>query len=197
MKTFLTKDLNDNQARKLMSGSIAPRPIALISTLQENDKVNVAPFSWFNMVSGTPPILSVSVRYDSEIQKDTSLNILRNKEFVVHIISEDYLEKANKTAVSLSRTESELEFADLTQVKSTMIKTPGIKEAKVRMECKLVKHVELESTDLIIGEVVTFHIDENVYDNGKIDFVALNPVLRLPGQRYSLIGKIIEVNDKK
>lgn len=195
MITLHTKDLKDNEARKLLSGSVAPRPIAFITTLQDNGKVNAAPFSWFNMVSGTPPLVSVSIRYDSETQKDTSRNIIKNKEFVVHIISEDYLEKANATSISLSRLESELEYVGLTEVKSTSIKTPGIKEAKVRFECEYVTHIELESTDLIIGKIVTFHIDDTVYMDGKINIKALNPVLRLPGKRYSLVGKIIEIKD--
>ena len=192
MITLHTKDLQENASRKLLSGSILPRPIALISTLQENGKVNVAPFSWFNIVNGEPPMISVSVRYDTEKQKDTSRNIMRNKEFVVHIISEDYLEKANKTSISLSPYESELEFANLTRVDSSSIKTPGIMESKVRLECQLETYVSLEKADLIIGKVITFHIDEEIYDNGKIDLLKLNPVSRLSGKRYSLVGKIIE-----
>lgn len=194
MITLHTKDLKGNETRKLLSGSILPRPIALISTLQENKKVNMAPFSYFNIVSGTPPLISVSVRYDTANQKDTSRNIFREKEFVLHIISRDFLEKANMTSTSLSSEESEVEYAGLTEVDSTSIETPGIKEAKVRFECKYVKHVELDSTDLIIGKVKTFHIDESVYDNGKIKLEELNPVSRLSGKRYGLIGEIIKMD---
>lgn len=195
MITLQTKDLDGNATRKLLSGSILPRPIALISTLQENKKVNVAPFSYFNIVSGEPPMISVSVRYDTDIQKDTSRNILRNKEFVVHIISEDYLMKADKTSTSLGRDESELEYAGLTEVQSTTISTPGIKESKVRLECELVTHVPFDKTDLIIGKVLTFHIADEIYQDGKIDLLKLNPVSRLSGKRYNLVGEIITVKD--
>lgn len=194
MITLHSKNIGGAANRKLLSGSVIPRPIALISTLQENGKVNMAPFSWFNMISGNPPMVSVSVRYDTDIQKDTSRNIIREKEFVVHIISVDFLEKANKTSVSLSREESEVEYANLTLIDSSSIKTPGIKEAKVRLECELVTHLELDSTDLIIGKVKTFQIDEEIYDNGKILLEKLNPVSRLSGKRYGLIGDIIETN---
>lgn len=195
MITLFTKDLSGNEARKLLSGSILPRPIALVSTTQENNLVNVAPFSWFNMVNASPPMISISVRYDTDNQKDTSRNIMRNKEFVVHIISEDFLEKANKTAVSLSPFESELTYADLMEVESSIISTKGIKEAKVRLECVLETTLHLEQADLIIGRVVAFHFDEEVYLNGKIDFKKLNPVSRLSGKRYGLIGKVIEIDE--
>lgn len=194
MITLHTKDLKEGASRKLLSGSIVPRPIALISTLQENKKVNMAPFSWFNMVSGEPPMISVSVRYDTDRQKDTSRNIIREKEFVVHIISHDFLEKANKTSTSLGRDESEVEYANLTIVDSSSIKTPGIKEAKVRFECEYVQHLELESSDLIIGRVKTFHLNEEVYENGKINLEKLSPVSRLSGKRYGLIGEIIKMD---
>lgn len=188
-----SKDLSNTENKKLLSGSIAPRPIALISSLQVNNKINVAPFSYFNIVSGEPPMISVSVRFDNETQKDTSLNIFRNKEFVVHIISLDYLEKANLTSISLGRDKSELEFANLTSIPSISIKTPGIKEAKVRFECEYVDHMHFEKTDLIIGRVITFHIDDDVYDEGKIKLDKLLPVSRLSGARYGLIGDIIKL----
>ena len=197
MITLHVKDITSQESRKLLSGSILPRPIALISTLQDNNKINVAPFSYFTIVSAEPPMISVSVRYDTDTQKDTSRNILRNKEFVVHIISPNYLEQANETSASLSREESELELAGLTAVESTSIKTPGILEAKVRFECEYVTHVPFEKNDLIIGRVKTFHIDEQIYDNGKILIEELNPVSRLSGARYGLIGDIISLETKK
>lgn len=197
MITIHAKNQTERENKKLLSGTILPRPIALVSTTQENGKINMAPFSYFNIVSAMPPMVSISVRYDEDIQKDTSRNILRTKEFVVHIISPDYMEKANETAINLSADESEVEYAGLTPVKSTSIKTMGISESKVRLECKYVTHVAFDKTDLIIGEVVTFHIDESIYDQGKIKVEALNPVSRLSGSRFSLIGDIIAMERPK
>ena len=188
---YLSASEVEKENYKLLSGAISPRPIALITTLQENKEVNAAPFSYFNVVSAKPPLLSVSVRYDTEQQKDTSRNIFREKEFVVHIISEDYLEKAHKTSITLSNKESELTYARLHTIPSKDIKTPGIKESKIRLECVYETHIHFETTDLIIGRVVGYHIDEEVFDNGKIDFVKLNPVSRLPGSNYGLLGEII------
>lgn len=197
MITLDSSVLTEKENAKLLSGSILPRPIALVSTLQENQKINMAPFSYFNIVSANPPMISISVRRDQEVQKDTSRNIIRNKEFVVHIISPEFLEQANKTATILGRDESEVEYANLTPVKSEQIATPGIAESKVRMECEYVTHVEFEHTDLIIGTVKMYHVDEQVYDQGKIKLDVLNPVSRLSGSRYSLVGTIIPMDKPK
>lgn len=189
-----SKDLSPSQTRKLLSGSVVPRPIALITSLQVNGKINMAPFSWFNIVSGSPPLLSVSIRYDDDKQKDTSRNILREKEFVVHIISHDFLEKADRTSISLGANESELDYAHFEPIKSSLIKTPGVKEAKIRMECQYINHLNLGSSDLIIGKVVSFHIDDRIYLDGKISFEELKPVARLSGKRYGLINEIISID---
>ncbi len=190
---FLTASEVEKENYKLLSGSITPRPIAFITTLQENNKVNAAPFSYFNIVSAKPPLISVSVRYDTDKQKDTSRNILRDKEFVVHIISEDIMVKANKTSKSLSESESELEYAGLNTVDSKLIKTPGIKEAKIRMECIYETHIHFDTTDLIIGRVIGYHIDEDIFYDGKINFEKLRPVSRLPGSNYGLLGKKVHI----
>ena len=189
-----SKDLSPSQTRKLLSGSVVPRPIALITSLQANGKTNMAPFSWFNIVSGSPPLLSVSIRYDDDKQKDTSRNILREKEFVVHIISYDFLEKADKTSINLGPNESELNYAHFELIESSLIKTPGVKEAKIRMECQYIHHLNLGSSDLIIGKVVSFHIDNRIYLDGKISFEELKPVARLSGKRYGLINEIISID---
>lgn len=190
---FLKASEVEKENYKLLSGSILPRPIAWITTLQENGKVNVAPFSYFNIVSAKPALLSVSIRYDSDKQKDTSRNIFRNKEFVVHIISEEYMKQANMTSKSMDETESELDYASLNAVTSTMVKTPGLKESKIRLECVYENHLSFDTTDLIIGRVVGFHIDDDVFDKGKIIVEKLRPVARLSGSRYSLLGEIIKV----
>lgn len=162
MKFLCVSDV-EKENYKILSGSILPRPIAWITTVQENGKVNAAPFSYFNIVSAQPPLLSVSVRYDTDDQKDTSRNIFREKEFVVHIISEDAMMKANKTSKSMGKNESELSYAGLESVESVNVNTPGLKIAKVRLECVYETHMKFETTDLIIGRVVGYHIDDEVF----------------------------------
>jgi len=194
---FLSVSDVEKENYKILSGSILPRPIAWITTIQENGKVNAAPFSYFNIVSAQPPLLSVSVRYDGDNQKDTSRNIFREKEFVVHIISEDAMMKANKTSKPMDKNESELAYAGLESVESVNVKTPGLKIAKVRLECVYETHMKFETTDLIIGRVVGYHVDDEVFDNGKIRLDKLKPVSRLSGSRYGLVGDIIHVPKEK
>jgi flavin reductase (DIM6/NTAB) family NADH-FMN oxidoreductase RutF len=197
MMQFISVSEVEKENYKILSGSILPRPIALVSTLQENGKVNLAPFSYFNIVSSSPPLLSVSVRYDTSKQKDTSRNIFREKEFVVHIISEEFLEKANKTSISLSEEESELDYAGFHPAKSKHLRVPGISQARIRLECVYEQHLSFETTDLIIGRVVGYWIDEDIFMDGKINLEKLKPVSRLSGSRYGLLGDIVPLAKEK
>lgn len=198
---MITIDPKTNTERdnyKLLIGSIIPRPIAFVTTMNDSQIVNAAPFSYFNIVTANPPMISLSVqRKENDILKDTTRNILANQEFVVHMVDEDNVEEVNKTAANLPSDESELDHTNFTQVKSTKVAVPGIKEAKVRMECVLEQVIPLggmdnNGTDLIIGRVVAFHIDDNIYYDGKIDPEKLAPTSRLAGQSYATLGTIFE-----
>ena len=187
---------------KLLIGSIIPRPIAFVTSLGKSGTLNGAPFSYFNIVSSNPPMISLAIQRNGGKQKDTARNILETKEFVVHIVDQDNVEKVNETAASLPPDQSEIERAQLTPVQSTQISVPGIKEAKVRFECTLEHSVELggeDSTgcDLLIGKVVQFHIDDCLHENGRINPLALGAVSRLAGQSYAKIGEIFELERPK
>jgi flavin reductase (DIM6/NTAB) family NADH-FMN oxidoreductase RutF len=164
MISMLSIDPSTNSERenyKLLIGSIIPRPIAFVTTQSRDGILNGAPFSYFNIVSSNPPMISVSIQRKEGIQKDTTRNILDTKEFVVHIVDESNVEKDNQTAATLPPEQSEIELANLTPINSTKISIPGIKEAKVRMECKLEHSIELgggesPGCDLIIGKIVQF-----------------------------------------
>ncbi len=135
---MLSIDPSTNTERenyKFLIGSIIPRPIAFVTTLSEDGILNGAPFSYFNIVSSNPPMISLSIQRSEGRQKDSARNIIKNKEFVVHIVDEQNVEKINKTAANLPPSQSEIQFAELTPVESVKISVPGVKEAKVRMEC--------------------------------------------------------------
>ena len=193
---------SERENYKLLIGSIIPRPIAFITSVSKDGTLNGAPFSYFNIVSSNPPMISVAIQRNGGKQKDTARNILDSKEFVVHIVDQENVEKINETAASLPPNQSEIELAKLTPVKSTKITIPGIKEAKVRFECTLEHYVELGGNDspgcdLIIGRVVQFHIDDTIYENGRINPDALGAVSRLAGQSYARIGEIFELERPK
>ncbi len=183
--------------KKILNGTIIPRPIAFITTSFDNKVINGAPFSYFNIASSDPPLVMFSVNRVNKKTKDTALNILESEEFVIHIVDGDNLEKINKTSESLPHKESEISKYELTLVKSTKVKVPGIKESKVRLECVLEKYIELPNTDLFVGRVVYYHLDENVYIDSKIDFEKLDVVSRLSGSKYSKLGEVIEMERRK
>ncbi|MGV3465899.1 MAG: flavin reductase family protein [Heyndrickxia sp.] len=187
---------------KLLIGSIIPRPIAFVTSITENGTVNGAPFSYFNIVSSNPPMISLSIQRSGGKQKDTARNIMESKEFVVHIVDEQNVEKVNQTAATLPPNISEIEIAGLTLVDSKKIKVPGVKESKVRMECTLEYSLELGENgtvgcDLLIGKIVQFHIDEEIYEKGKINPNGLAAVSRLAGINYAKIGEIFSIERPK
>jgi len=194
--------LSERENYKFLIGSIIPRPIAFVTTKSKEGVLNGAPFSYFNIVTSNPPMISLSIQRSSGRQKDTARNILESKEFVVHIVDEQNVEKINKTAASLLPDESEIDLANLTPVESSKISVPGVQEAKIRMECSLEHSLVLGGTDtpgcdLIIGKIVQFHIESNIYENGRIDPRGLAAVSRLAGNYYAKIGEIFEIERAK
>lgn len=183
---------------KLLIGSIVPRPIAFVTSVGPDGTINGAPFSYFNIVSSNPPMISVSIQRKNGVPKDTSRNILQSKEFVVHIVDEQNVNKINETAAALPPNESEITKANLTLVDSEAISVPGIREAKVRFECTLEHTLELggveqPGVDFIIGKIVRYHIDEAIYENGKINLENLAAVSRLAGDNYAKIGEVFSI----
>lgn len=195
------KQNSERDNYKLLTGTIIPRPIAFVITESEDGIVNGAPFSYFNIVSSNPPMVSLAIQRPNGHLKDTARNIYNNRQFVVHIVDMENVGKVNETAASLPATESEIELANLTLIQSENVSVPGVKEAKVRMECSLVQAIPLggenPGSDLFIGEVVRFHVDEAIYKDGRIDPRGLNAVCRLAGSNYAEIGNIFSIERPK
>ena len=194
--------MSEREIYKFLIGSIIPRPIAFVTTISKEGNLNGAPFSYFNIVSSNPPMISLSIQRSAGKQKDTARNIIEAKQFVVHIVDEQNVEKINQTAASLPSNQSEIELANLTPIESVKISVPGVKEAKIRIECTLEHSLELGGSDspgcdLIIGKVVQFHIEQDIYKNGRINPNGLAAVSRLAGNDYAKIGEIFEVKRPK
>mgnify|MGYP001084200097 CR=1 FL=1 len=175
---------------KLLIGSVIPRPIAFVSTLNKTNTLNAAPFSYYNIVSSNPPMIMISVGKRDGKLKDTAENILRNESFVVHATTEGILEKVNQTSANLAANISEVDWVNLTKIESEKITTPGIKEALVRFECTLYQHVALPNSDMFIGKIEMMHFADSIYENGKINPDQLKPVARLAGNDYTTLGTI-------
>jgi flavin reductase (DIM6/NTAB) family NADH-FMN oxidoreductase RutF len=157
--------LTEYQRYKLMASLIVPRPIALVTTLGPTGVVNAAPFSMFNMLGEEPPIVMISVnRLDDGSQKDTARNIVRTREFVVHLTDEAMAEEMHRCGDRLSPEESELERVGLHARASKAVAPPCIAEAPVAFECALWETLETTSRQIFIGRVLWLHAREGLVD---------------------------------
>ncbi|MFY2153159.1 flavin reductase family protein [Mammaliicoccus sciuri] len=193
MKEIRPEVLSQKENYKLLIGSIIPRPIALVTTESDDNVLNIAPFSFFNVVSSDPPILSIAVQRVNGEMKDTARNIIQNKEAVVHIVDTDNVRDVNQTAAMLSHEESELERTNFETVDSVEVSVKGLKQSKVRFEAVLYEDIVIEKdgqpiSDLLLLEVKYYHFDERIYNDGYINKEELNAVSRLAGNDYAEIG---------
>lgn len=193
MKEIRPEVLSQKENYKLLIGSIIPRPIALVTTESDDNVLNIAPFSFFNVVSSDPPILSIAVQRVNGEMKDTARKIIQNKEAVVHIVDTDNVRDANQTAAMLSHEESELERTNFETVDSVEVSVKGLKQSKVRFEAVLYDDIVIEKdgqpiSDLLLLEVKYYHFDERIYDDGYINKEELKAVSRLAGNDYAEIG---------
>ncbi len=179
---------------KLLIGSVVPRPIAFVTSINAEGVVNAAPFSFYNIVNDNPPMVMFSCgrRADGTL-KDTARNILANQEFVVHVTDEDNIEAINHASINAPESVSELELAGLTAVPGSTVAVPRVQECPVAMECRLEQHVPLGHFDLFIGEVLSFYVRDDLIHNGRIDIGKLKPVSRLAGSSYGAIGRIFDL----
>ncbi|MEE9257464.1 MAG: flavin reductase family protein [bacterium] len=180
--------LDRRQIYRLLVGSVVPRPIAWVSTIDKAGNANLAPFSFFTCVSHDPPMLSISVGTRERVQKDTTRNILETQGYVIHVVVNGMEEQMNVCAGNFPPEVSEFDEAGLEAIPSDLVPAPRIAAAPVAMECvfrNLITSGTKELTHLVIGEVIRWHIREDVMVEDKyIDPVALQPVGRLAGNHY-------------
>lgn len=189
-KVSFNTDGDFKQNYKFMIGSIVPRPIAIISTRNEDGSANVAPFSFFNGICSSPMLVSfcpVKKPLTGD-KKDTLLNIEREGECVISIPTVSMAQAVNDCATELAPGESEFEFSGLTPCPSELVKAPGVKESPINFECKLVKVLEFGDKPgagaIVICEVIKIHIEESLLENGRINTDKLDPVGRGAGSDW-------------
>lgn len=191
MKSFDTSgEFADNY--KFLIGSILPRPIAWVSTLNKDGSNNLAPFSFFTGVSAKPMIIAFCplIRSSTGEKKDTVINIERTKEFVVNFCPEDLVDQINTTSSETPYGEDEFKLAGLTPIDSLTVKARRVKESPIHFECKLRDILSYGDApgagSLITGEVVKVHIDERLYDSGRISTDEFKPIGRGAGSDWIL-----------
>jgi flavin reductase (DIM6/NTAB) family NADH-FMN oxidoreductase RutF len=154
-------------AYKLLVGLVAPRPIALITSMDENGLLNAAPFSAYNYLCTDPPIIGVGVtnRTDQQfVPKDTARNIRRTGEFVVNVVTEDIAEKMNLCATDFPEEMSEVELAGFTTAPSQKVKPPRLAEAHAALECQEYTTMEIGRSRIILGRVVAVYVEDKYVD---------------------------------
>ena len=157
--------LTEYQRYKLMASQIVPRPIALVTTLGQNGVVNAAPFSMFNMLGEEPPIVMISInRLQDGALKDTAANIVRTREFVVHLSDEAMAEQMHRCGDRLPPDVSELAAVGLTTLPSSAVQPPRIAQAPVAFECTLWETLETASRQIFIGQVRWLHARDDLID---------------------------------
>ena len=188
-------EIGKREAYNLFTSVIVPRPIAWVTTLNEDGSTNAAPFSFFMGVTISPPRLAISVSSKRGEPKDSARNIIRTKEFVVNLVTKSNVIAMNITAGEFEYGIDEIEQAGLSTGESEKISTPYIKESPVNMECRLEKIVEIgePANYLIIGEVVLFHIDEAIYSKGVVNPHKLQSVGRMGNPLYSNVNDIFKM----
>jgi flavin reductase (DIM6/NTAB) family NADH-FMN oxidoreductase RutF len=183
--------LSSDAAYYWQIATILPRPIAWVSTLNDDGSTNLAPFSFFTGVSSDPPTCLICVsRQGNGRKKDTWTNVERTGEMVIHVVTDALAQQMNVTSRSFPYGVDEIAEAGLTKVASEKVAVPRIAESPVAMECKLDRIVEVgregEGTAVILAEILLWHVDDAVVGaNGRIDLGKLDAVGRLAGASYT------------
>ncbi len=201
MPDYLSYDLQNMDRREaygFLTSSVVPRPIAYVTSLKDKNIINGAPFSYFNVISTTPPLLVISVGMRGETRKDTAVNIEKQRAFVVNMVEASWIEKANLSSKNLKPHDSEVALTGLTPIDSETIHVPGIKEASVRFECTLnavypVHHDAKKTGEIIIGHIKRMHVRHDLIKDGVLNPHLYAPIARLGGTHYAHLGEIFSL----
>ncbi|EOL49362.1 flavin reductase family protein [Enterococcus caccae] len=202
MLHYPTNRLTSKQAYKFLSGSIIPRPIAWVTSMNpDHGTINAAPFSFFNAAASDIPLATLSILRQNGSIKDTARNILDTKELVIHLVNDQVVELMNKTAASLEPEQSEITINKIETISSKSVAVPGIKAAPIRMEARLHQYVPIKNheeqviTDLFVVEITDFYFTDTIFDkeNEYIIPEKFKPIARLAGHTYAHIDKLFDI----
>lgn len=192
MRSFDPDSISHQEIHRLLVGGVAPRPIALVSSLDKDGKSNLSPFSFFNVFGVNPAVLCFSPAYSGKTgnPKHTMLNILETRECTVSIVTFDMVNQISLASAPYDRGVDEFTKSGLTKRPSVKVAPPGVAESPFVMEAKLLHHVDFGkrhgSANLMICEVVMLHVSENVLtEQGGVDPLLIDQVARLGGPYYT------------
>jgi flavin reductase (DIM6/NTAB) family NADH-FMN oxidoreductase RutF len=194
--TITPNELSAHDGYRLLISLVVPRPIAWVSTIGLDGTLNLAPFSFFNAVGGTPPTVMFSVGRREGQAKDTLRNVQETGEFVVNIADHALAEAMVQTSGEWSYEVNEFEMANLEMAESIQVKPPRVAEAPAAMEAKVTQIVPVEGTEstMVLGRVVCYHLRQGLLrQNGLVDANLLKPVARLGGNEYAVLGEVFSM----
>ena len=189
--------LSHSELYSLILSSVAPRPIAWVSTLSASGQPNLAPFSFFNCVCAEPPLLAFAPGLRPPTQagsahgeaKDTLRNIRETKEFVINVVTYELAEAMNQTSGEYDASINEFELAQIAPAPSQVVKVPRVAASPVSFECRLYQILDFatspESGSLVIGQIVSIHVDDSHMKQGKLDRNSLDLIGRMGGIQYT------------
>lgn len=183
-------DLTADETYQLLTMLVVPRPIAWISTVSPDGTPNLAPHSYFNIVSSAPPV----VHFTSAGDKDTLRNVLDTGEFVVNVVSRGLLEQMNVTAIGMPAAEDEFGWAGLDRAPSAVVAPLRVATARAAMECTLRQVIEIGNGRMAFGDVVAFHTADDLWSDGEIPAERLDPVGRLGGSAYQTLDGVARLD---
>lgn len=191
MLTINVSELSPAQLQNYMQYAIAPRPICFASTIDSAGKINLSPFSFFNMFSTNPPVcvFSPARRVRDNTTKHTLENILEVSECVINVVNYDMVQQMSLSSTEYAKGVNEFEKAGFTMQESKLVRPPRVMEAPVQLECLVTQVISLGEQagagNLIVAEVKLMHINEDILDeSGKIDQEKIDLVARLGGDWY-------------
>ena len=175
---------------------VAPRPIGWISSVGSNGDVNLAPYSFFNAISGQPPC----VMFSSDGYKDSVANVAETKEFVCNLATWDLREQVNLTSATLPRGVNEMESVGLASAPSRLVAPPRVAAAPCALECKLLQIIRLDDVEgrpldqfVVLGQVVGVHIEDRFLHDGKLDTAAMQPIGRCGYSDYAVVTSLFQM----
>lgn len=189
-------DLEPRQRYRLLISTVTPRPVAWVSTRGVDGSQNLAPFSFFQALSGTPPYIMLSIGQRKGAIKDTRRNIEATGAFVINMVSDDLADRMNATSGEYTSDVDEFAVAHVTPVPADLVNVPRVAESPVSMEAKYVQTIPLPNSEysLILGEILRWHIAEGVLaPDGLLDLTKIRPVGRLARDEYTHFGDVFEM----
>jgi flavin reductase (DIM6/NTAB) family NADH-FMN oxidoreductase RutF len=190
-RTFDPQALSPTEMYHLLNALVIPRPIAWVSTIGANGVANLAPHSYFTILSPDPPI----VCFSSMGEKDTLRNVRFTRDFVINVVPEELAEKMNLTSADFPPDESEFAFTGLTPLPSLHVRAPRLAESPANLECRLHHIIELGNAPnyVVLGEVVHVHVAERVMRGDRVDPSRIRPLGRLSGAGYVAPGTFFDM----